>query len=490
MECPVKKREGLLSRLSHPQNLTEGCPWRVILKYSLPIILSCLLQQIYSMTDAAICGQILSAGEVAGVNDTGPLTFFFLQFAFGCTGGFGVITAGCVGRADERGIRRSFTTQVILASVISLFLIVLSIIFLPSMLGLINLTPESGDVYTAAYDYCLVIFIGIFAQMGYNFFSGFLRSYGDSVTPLIFLIISATLNVFLDFLFLAPLDMGPSGAAAATVISQLISLVLCAVFTFTKYKNLRPEKGDWKIGAHDVKSHLAQGLPLGMQFSILAIGIIVMQGAIVSFDIRAAGSVGEMVPGAPAQNGFGAASKLTSFLMAPYSGLSSAVLGYTAQNYGRGNRDRICRGTGQSILIMLVFYILTTTIGLLMSIGGAYQHIFLSADKISEASLRYGNCYLYLAVFTMCVLGFLVVARSAVQGICKVGYAFSAGIAELIARITICSLLPTAVNGAPINESASTLAFVAVCLGDPGAWLSASLVLAIPIIKYTTSKKR
>ena len=229
------KRASLLRRLSQPVDLTAGTPWRVILRYAVPSMISYLLQQIYVLTDAVICGQVLSAEEVAGVNDTFPLTFIFLQFAFGCTAGFSVLTAGCVGAGDRRGVRRSFAAQIYLSLGISVVLTVLSVVLLPWMLGLIHVTPINKTVYDAAYIYCLVIFLGIFAQMGYNFICGILRSFGDSVTPLVFLVFSTLLNVGLDILFLVPFRMGPAGAAIATVLAQLLSMLGCFAYTLLRH---------------------------------------------------------------------------------------------------------------------------------------------------------------------------------------------------------------------------------------------------------------
>lgn len=479
-------RSGLLEKISHPIDLTQGTPWKVILRYSAPIILSYLLQQIYVLTDAIICGQVLTAEEVAGVNDTFPLTFIFLQFAFGCTAGFSVITAKCVGAADMKGARQSFVVQTYLSVAISAFLTVVSVLSLPWMLRLINVTPENAEVYNAAYNYCIVIFLGIIAQMGYNFICGILRAYGDSVTPLIFLVISTALNVGLDLLFLIPLDMGPTGAAVATVLAQAISVVICAIYTFIRYKDLRIRKEDWRVSGSYVSTHIKNGLPLGFQFSILAVGILVMQGSVVKFDLD---KNGIMVAGTPAQNGFGAANKMINFLLAFYNGLGSAILGFNAQNYGKYRFDRVKKGLKQTWILMFAFFALCFSTAMLLSIGGTYQHIFMSEDKISEASIRFGNTYIYVDFILYFILGFLVVTRSAVQGIFKPGYVLGAGIAELGARILICCFLPAIVNGAPITASASTASFAALCFGDPGAWLAASVVLLFPTFKYILKEK-
>ena len=472
---------------SHPVELTEGKPWRVILLYAAPIILSYYLQQIYTLTDAIICGQVLTAEQVAGVNDTFPLTFIFLQFAFGCTAGFSVITAGCVGSRDARGVRRSFAAQIELSLVISAFLTALSILLLPQMLALINVTPAHGEVYAAARTYCLIIFIGTIAQIGYNLICGILRAFGDSFTPLLFLAISTALNVGLDLLFLVPLRMGPAGAAIATVMAQLLSLIGCTVYTLRKYPALRPEREDWRVPMPALTAHIRQGVPLGLQFSILAIGIIVMQGAVVKFDLTAAG---EMAAGTPAQNGFGAANKLINFLMTAYNGLGSGLLGYNAQNYGRGDRARIRRGTLQTFVMMLILTAAVLLCGGLLTLGGAYQHIFLSADKITETSLRYGNTYILVDLALFVILGALFVMRNAVQGISRPGYVLGAGIAELIARMLICAFLPAVVNGGPVDNTASGAAFAAVCFGDPGAWIAADLVLAVATVKYILKKEK
>lgn len=482
----MTKDTSFFKKLIKPVDLTKGKPWKVLLLYGAPIMLSYFLQQIYVLTDAIICGQTLTAGQVAGVNDTFPLTFIFLQFAFGCTSGFSVITAKHVGLNDEKGVRRSFAAQIYLSVIISAILTVLSILLLPALLGFINVTPANKEVYDAAYIYCFIIFLGIFTQMGYNFVCGILRAYGDSVTPLIFLVISTALNVALDILFLSGFRMGPAGAAIATVITQFLSMVGCFCYTVIKYKALRLSGDDFKAALKDLVPNLKQGIPLGLQFSILAIGIIVMQGGVVKFDLNKDGT---MLPLAPAQNGFGAANKLINFLMSFYNGLGAAILGFNAQNFGKGNYENIKKGTLQSLIIMLAIYVFCLGAALLLTIDGAYQYIFMSAEKITAESIKYGNIYVYLDFALYFVLGFLIVVRSAVQGVCRSGFVLGAGIAELTARTLICMFLPVIINGGAINSSASAAAFFGVCFGDPGAWTLASLVLLVPLFKNIIKQK-
>lgn len=327
-----------LRGLFQPRDLTEGTPWKTILAFALPIIISYLLQQVYTISDAAIVGQTLTAGEVAGVNDTTSIIFIFLQFAFGVSAGFCVVTAAEGGAHHEAGVRRSLAAQILLSAALTVLLTGLALLLLKPMLAWINVTPESPEVYRAAHTYCAIIFAGIGAQLFYNFICSFLRSMGDSVTPLLFLLFSTILNIGLDLLFIVSFHWGVAGAAIATVAAQLISTVGCFLYAFVKYPKLRLHREDWQVTLGDMRRHLGQGIPLGLQFSVLAIGIIVMQSVVVKFDILE----GEMISNA-AQNGFGAANKLNNLLMTPMNGLGAAMTSYTAQNMGAGQPERIKR---------------------------------------------------------------------------------------------------------------------------------------------------
>ncbi len=214
----TKKRLSLFQ----PIDLTEGTCWKTIFLFSIPIIISYLLQQIYTISDAAIVGQTLAADEVAGVNDTSPIAFIFLQFAFGVSAGFCAVTARSVGAHDEAAVRRSLATQIVLSAALTVALTALALVLLNPMLAWINLTPASGEVYRAAFTYCAIIFAGIGAQLFYNFICSFLRSLGDSVTPLLFLLFSTALNVGLDLLFIVTFHWGVAGAAIATGLSQCV----------------------------------------------------------------------------------------------------------------------------------------------------------------------------------------------------------------------------------------------------------------------------
>lgn len=193
-----------------PVDLTQGTCWKTLLVFAFPIIVSYLLQQVYSISDAAIVGQTLTASEVAGVNDTTSLAMIFLQFAFGASAGFCTVTSCFVGARDSAGVRRSMATQIVLSAALTAVLTALALALLDPMLAWINVTPASGEVYRAAYTYCAILFGGIGAQLFYNFICSFLRSMGDSATPLAFLLFSTILNVGLDLLFILSFHWGLS----------------------------------------------------------------------------------------------------------------------------------------------------------------------------------------------------------------------------------------------------------------------------------------
>ena len=449
-----------------PMDLTKGTCWKTILIFSLPVILSYLLQQVYSISDAAIVGQTLTAQEVAGVNDTSSLVFIFLQFAFGVSAGFCVVTSCQVGARNQAGVRRSLATQIILSAALTVLLTALALALLNPMLAWINVTPDNAQVYQAAYTYCFIIFAGIGAQLFYNFICAFLRSMGDSLTPLLFL------------LFIIVFRWGVAGAAIATVAAQLISTAACFIYAFARYPQLRLHREDLRITMGDVRRHVAQGVPLGLQFSVLAIGIIVMQGVVVQFDMLD----GVMVSSS-AQMGFGAANKLSSLTCTPMNALGTAMTSFTAQNLGAGNYDRIRKGTLQSLVMVSLLAALAVGIGLLLTLGSTYLRIFLSADKITADTVRYGNTYLYVDYAMYLFLGFIFVVRNCVQGIGRSRFVLGAGAAELVARIAVCLTLPAAVAGGVVSAQANPLAFYALCAADPMAWIAADTVLAIPFFR-------
>lgn len=470
-------------------DLTKDNIFKSIMIFSIPILLSYVLQQVYTIADAAICGQFLNANEVAGVNNTSNLVFIVLQFALGSTAGFSVITSNMYGQNNNDGIRKSFAMQIKLSLYISVILTILAVSLINPLLNVIGLSESSeavqNEIYKSAYTYIFIIYIGIATQVFYNLICSFLRSVGDSITPLIFLLISTILNIILDIVFIVPLKWGVSGAAIATVIAQGLSAILCFVYTFIKYKDYRLTKSDFKLDFKFAMKHLKMGLPLAFQFSILAIGLIVMQSVIVKFDTNELG----VVIRSDAQNGFGAATKLNNLLMCPFNALGTALLTYCSQNLGSNKFDRVKSGVKVSLLIALAEYIIFGGIGLLLSINGAYLHIFYSVEKITQEAIKYGNAYLYCDMILYFILGILFIFRNSVQGVGKPLFPFLAGIGELTARTLVCLFLPPLFNGGSVTYLANDKALYALAMADPCAWTFACVFLLTGGYLYIFSKK-
>ena len=244
---------------------------------------------------------------------------------------------------------------------------------------------------------------------------------------------------------------------------------------------MRLSGNDFKLSFKDVKEHLCQGLPLGLQFSVLAIGIIVMAGQTVKFDLDANGVMDAMKP---VQNGTNAANKLIEFLLAPLSAFGTAMVSFSAQNVGARDFDRIKKGAVQGLIIASVMGLALGLIGILLTINGAYQKIFLSSEKITEKSLRYGTTFLMIDMGMFITLGWLFALRSSLQGIGKSTLTLVSGGAELVARVLICMFLPSIVLGGAITSDAGLGAYIALSFGDAGAWVLADLVLIYPYVKY------
>ena len=481
-----------LKRLFTSIDMTKGNIYKIFLLFTIPIVISSIFQQFYSITDAAIVGNFLSESEVNGIHDVGNINFMILNFAFGCTAGFNVITASKVGAHDEEGVRKSFLTQIILGLLISIFLTVVSLLSIDYLLAFIGLKAETGGAtFIAAKDYLTVVFIGIIFKVAYNIINSVHRSLGNTITPLAFLIIATFLNIGLDFLFIAYCGMGVRGAALATIISECISATGCFTYTFIKHKELRFKKSDFKLSFSFVFEHLKNGIPLALQFSILAIGLILMQSCLISFDMDINGYVD---PLGPAQLGYGVGCKISNFLANFYNAFGITILNFVAQNKGTHDRKRVKSGIKKGVIIVFIYTIITIIFLQLLKINGFYLHILLSNDKINERVIAYGNCYINIASIFYIFLGILYLFRNAIQGYQKPLFPFLAGVVELVMRVVACLFLPTLVNGGPINNTIDILEnpwpFYALCFADPAAWMGAVITLLIGAYFVFYKKKR
>ena len=282
-----KENEGKMAK-NTTKDMTVGSPMKLILGFSVPLLFGFLFQQFYSVVDTVIVGQFLGMNALAGVGATGSINFMIVGFCMGVCSGFAIPVAHKFGARDYSGMRQIVANCVWLSLLFSAVMTVIVVFLCDDILRWMN-TPE--DIFEDAYSYILIIFIGIPATYLYNMLSGIIRSMGDSKVPLFFLVLSSVLNIGLDLLCIVNLRLGVAGAAIATVVSQLISGVLCLFYMIKRYEILHITKEEWKINTHHMKVLCGMGIPMGLQYSITAIGSVILQTAVNGLGSLAVASV-------------------------------------------------------------------------------------------------------------------------------------------------------------------------------------------------------
>ncbi len=473
--------------MKNTKSFLEGPINKAVIIFMIPVLLANFCQLFYSMTDAIICGYFLEADEVAGLNNSSCIIVIVLNFINGCASGFSVETAKMVGKRDDEKIRITLSISICLIIIVGVILIIISIAFLPFVLKLLGLSEGSNYViYTSAKKYLTVLFTGLVFMTIYNLLICFFRSIGNSMLPLIFLILSTSLNILLDLIFIILLNFSVVGVAIATIISQCLCAIFLFYYLYKKNHIYFPKISDLKYLNYKVAiRYLKQGIPLGFQFSLLGIGLLIVQSSIIKFDILDNGIISN-----ECQIGFGAANKLHSFLMTPLTALGITMLSFCGQNYGAANYDRIKKGLKNSFFILMIMCLIIIPIGYIFTINGFYQKIFLSDEKINALTLKYGRLFLWTVLPFYPLVGLLYILRNSMQGLGKPLFPFLAGLGELIGRSFVCFIFPPLVNKGNITRDASDLSFIVTCLAEPMCWLFALIPLIIGIKLNIFNKKR
>lgn len=433
------------------KDMTTGNPMKLILFFSIPLLIGNIFQQLYSMVDTIIVGRCIDTNALAAVGSTGPMSFLVIGSVSGLTSGFAVLVAQRFGAKDEEGMRHSIGIITILSILVTVLITLISVIMTKPLLYLIN-TPE--DIFVGAYQYIVTIFWGIAATVLYNILACILRALGDSKTPLYFLMISSLLNIGLDLLFIMNFNMGVRGAALATVVSQGVSGVLCFFYIKKRYPILHLSKKDFLWDSKLAWKHLSIGLPMAFQFSITAIGVIVLQGALNLF-------------GSQKIAAYTAASKVEQLLTQPAGTFGVTMANYAGQNLGAGRVDRIKKGVTQATILTLIF---AAAGMLLMNLGGApLTHLFITGEKPEDMKLilEASQQYLSISAAFFPFLFMIFIYRNVLQGVGRSFMPLMAGAFELITRSAAAFILP------------GLLGFAGVCLAGPLAWVSASVLLCI-----------
>ena len=442
--------------MANSKEMTGGAVFPLLFSFTMPLLLGNLLQQTYSLIDAAIVGKFLGINSLAAVGASTSVIFLILGFCNGCCAGFGIPVAQKFGARDYATMRRYVAVGLQLATVMSVVIAAVSGFYCRDILRGMQ-TP--GNIFDGAYDYLFVTFIGIPCTFFYNLLASIMRALGDSKTPFWFLLFSTVLNVFLDLFCILVLGWGVMGAAIATVFSQGLSAILCYLYMLRKFPILRATSSeDRRFHAGLARTLFAMGVPMGLQFSITAIGSIMLQSA-------------NNALGTACVAAFTSAARIKMFFICAFESLGIAMATYCGQNYGAGKPERILRGIKVSALMMLTYAAATWMILMLGSRSLALLFVAPSEVEI----LDYTEQFLHISCWFFPAVGLLCILRYAIQGVGFSNLAMLSGVSEMIARILV-SLYAVPAFG-----------FLGVCFGDPLAWVAADLFL-IPAFLYVYKK--
>lgn len=427
------------------KDMTSGNAWRQIFFFSLPLLVGNVFQQLYSMVDTIIVGRFVSVKALAAVGSTGAISFLVLGFAMGMTAGFSVIIAQRFGAGDEEGVRKSIGMAIWLSVITMAVLTALAIATARPLLEFMN-TPE--DIIGDALVYIIIIYGGIGASIYYNLIASIVRALGDSKTPLYFLLFSSGLNIVLDLVLIIFFHMGVAGAGIATVFSQLLAAVLCTIYSVKKFELIRLSRRHMRWNRQLAKAELGVGLPMAFQYSITAVGVMVLQGALNRFGSSVIAS-------------YTAASKVEAVVTQPFNALGMAMTTYCGQNVGAGKWDRVHRG----MKICTVMCMVTVAVAMAVNIFAGSWCTALFMTEPTKEILSYAQTYLNTIAVFYPALGLLYVYRNGLQGMGDGLFPMLGGLGELLARLAVATVLP------------GLMGYMGICMASPVAWCAATAVL-------------
>ena len=431
--------------MAQAKEMTSGASFPLILNFTLPLLLGNLLQQTYSLMDAAIVGKYLGINALASVGASTSVVFLILGFCTGCCSGFSIPVAQKFGARDYVTMRRFISVSLKISGVMSVALAIITSLLCAFILQTMQ-TPE--NIFDGAYIYLLITFIGIPCTFYYNLLSGIIRALGDSKTPFWFLLLSAVLNIILDLFCIIVLGWGVAGAAIATVFSQGVSSVLCYIYMNRKYEILKTTPSERRFRSDIARQLLGIGVPMGLQFSITAIGSIMLQSS-------------NNALGTACVAAFTAAMRVKMFFMCALDSLGIAMATYSGQNYGAGKPVRIWQGIKSSYVMMLVYVAVINIV--IWCFAEKFALLFI--DPSETEVIKDTALFLHINLSFFPLLGSLIILRYTIQGAGYTKLAMFSGVSEMVARIMV-SLVVVPLFG-----------YLGVCYGDPTAWLFANLFL-------------
>lgn len=437
------------------KDMTSGSTMKLILGFAVPLLMGMLFQQVYSLVDTIIVGRFLGVSALAAVGATGSINFLIVGFCQGICNGFALPVAQRFGAKDYDGLRKYVGNSAVLSIIFGGAITLITVIACRPILELMQ-TP--ADIIDLSYHYIVVIFAGIPAIMLYNILSAYLRSLGDSITPVIFLVLSAGLNIGLDLLFIVTFHWGVFGAAFATVLSQAVSGILCLILIIKKFDLLHLKREDWKLDWDYSRYLLIMGLPMGLQYSITAIGSVILQASVNTLGSTAVASMT-------------AGSKISMFVVCPFDALGSTMATFGGQNVGAGRLDRLGRGLRSAVILGAIYSALILVV--LIFFGRDLILLFVSAKE--AAVIAQAKQFLVTNAAFYLMLALVNIVRFLIQGMGFSGFAVFAGVFEMVAR-TLIGLVFVPIFG-----------FTAACSANPLAWIFADCFL-IPAFFHCRKK--
>lgn len=428
------------------KDLTKGNIDKVILQFTLPILLGQIIQLLYSITDTWIIGSILGDNALASVGAVTPISDMIIGFLVGLTNGFAVIAARYFGGKDNDGLNKSFGGSLLFGIITSIIFTILSVTFLPSIMKLMNIAPHQTADGTA---YIKVLLIGMTACMLYNVFASILRAIGDTIAPLIFLIISVFINIILVYAFVGGIHMGISGASIATVIAQMISAILCFIYIYKRYPILHLTRNSFRLPRSLANQLYASGLSMGLMSSLVSLGTLILQTSINTF------STNIIVA-------HYAARKLTNIFMTPFGVFGMTMASYCSQNFGAGNYERIRIGIKKSIFYSWIWCAIVVVIS--YTIVPFLIKTITSTN--SDEVINTGTLYLHIDTLLYFVTAVITITRNSLQGIGDHLTPIISSAIELIGKfLTVIFLTPL-------------LGYMGIIISEPIVWV----LMVIPLI--------
>lgn len=442
------------------RDMTNGSPFKLILKFTLPMLIGNIFQQFYNMVDSIIVGKFVGKDALAAVGATGSSVFLIFGLTFGLSAGISIVISHYFGAGDYDNVRKSFATA---TYIIFIAAIIMGTVGFFATRPLLELLGTDSGIIDQSEIYMKILFAGILGTATYNGISGVLRALGDSITPLFFLIIASILNVLLDLLFVTVFHWGVPGVAIATIISQVLSGVACTIYAFAKVKVLRMPLKEFKLYKDIAKKCIRLGVPVALQNSFISVSMLALQSVINSFSVNIVAV-------------YTAVNRIEQLVMQPSTSLGTAVSSFTGQNIGAGKKDRVIKGIKSGVIIILIFSFIMTPI---MYFGGESIMGLFSRKEDIDIVIN-GVKGIRITSLFYSFLGLIFITRNFLSGAGDIKVPMIMGLIEVVCRVTLSRYLAGIMGFQGIFWATALTWFITGIVGSlrviSGRWKNRSVI--------------